>query len=60
MAAIDGTGELATVLGALAELGVDADALDPAERAGLIRTDRPLSSSAIRSCAPPSTSGRLR
>jgi DNA-binding CsgD family transcriptional regulator len=38
VAAVDGTGELPTVLRALAELGHDPDALDPAERAGLLRT----------------------
>ncbi len=36
---IDGTGDLGTVLAALDELGTGADGLDPAERAGLIRTD---------------------
>jgi DNA-binding NarL/FixJ family response regulator len=36
--AIDGTGDLTTVLAALAELGIGADGLDPAERAELIRT----------------------
>ena len=38
VAAIDGTGELPTVLRALAELGHDPDVLDPAERAALLRT----------------------
>jgi DNA-binding CsgD family transcriptional regulator len=37
VSAIDGTGELASVLRACAALGLDPDALDPAERAGLIR-----------------------
>jgi hypothetical protein len=37
--AIDGTGQLAVVLGALGELGLDGDALGPAEQAALIRTD---------------------
>ena len=39
VAAIDGTGHLPVVLGALGELGLDGDALGPAERAALIRTD---------------------
>ncbi|MGO9753888.1 MAG: ATP-binding protein [Solirubrobacteraceae bacterium] len=39
VAAIDGTGHLAVVLGALGELRLDGDALGPAERAALIRTD---------------------
>ena len=39
VAAIDGTGQLAVVLGALGELGLDSDALGPAEQASLIRTD---------------------
>ncbi len=57
--AVDGTGELATVLTALAELAVDADGLDPAERAGLIQTDEtrvrfrhPLVRAAVYEAAP--------
>ena len=38
VSAIDGTGELASALQACAELGLDPDALDPAESAGLVRT----------------------
>jgi DNA-binding CsgD family transcriptional regulator len=37
VAATDTTGELAAVLRAMAGLGLSADALDPAERAGLVR-----------------------
>ena len=37
VAAADTTGELVSVLRAMAGLGLSADALDPAERAGLIR-----------------------
>lgn len=40
VAAVDGTGEVATILRGLKELGADDDALDPAERSGQIRTDR--------------------
>ncbi|MBV9804782.1 MAG: AAA family ATPase [Solirubrobacterales bacterium] len=39
VAAIDGTGELATILGVLADLGVGVDSFDPAERAALIRSE---------------------
>ncbi len=39
VAAIDGTGQLAVVLGALGELGLDSNALGPAEQAALLRTD---------------------
>jgi DNA-binding CsgD family transcriptional regulator len=59
VAAVDGTGELATILRALEELGAGDDALDPAERSGLIRTDRtriefrhPLVRAAAFDCAP--------
>lgn len=38
VAASDDTGELAVVLGALQQLGLQPDVLDPAERAGLIST----------------------
>jgi DNA-binding CsgD family transcriptional regulator len=41
VASAEGTGELATVLRALDELGLDPDALDQAERAGLVRTGPP-------------------
>jgi DNA-binding CsgD family transcriptional regulator len=39
IAAIDGTGDLATVVSAAAELGVTAEALDPAEATGVVRAD---------------------
>ena len=38
IAAVDNTGDAATILRAIAELQLSADALDPAESAGLIRT----------------------
>jgi len=59
VAAADDTGELATVLGAAAQLGADAEALDAAERAGLaqVRETRlelrhPLVRSAVYQGAP--------
>ncbi len=61
VAAADDTGELATVVRAAAQLGVTADALDGAERAGLafVRGARlefrhPLVRSAVYQAAPPS------
>jgi DNA-binding CsgD family transcriptional regulator len=39
IAAVDGTGEVATVVSAAAELGVTAEALEPAEATGVVRTD---------------------
>jgi DNA-binding CsgD family transcriptional regulator len=39
VAAADDTGDVATVVGAAAELGVRAEALDPAEASGVVRTD---------------------
>jgi DNA-binding CsgD family transcriptional regulator len=39
IAAADDTGEVATVVSAAAELGVTAEALDPAETSGVVRTD---------------------
>jgi DNA-binding CsgD family transcriptional regulator len=38
IAAADDTGDVATVVGAAAELGVAAEALDPAEEVGVVRT----------------------
>ena len=59
IAATDNTGDIATVLRAAAALELEADALDPAERAGLIRTDsgavrfrHPLVRSALYEAAP--------
>jgi DNA-binding CsgD family transcriptional regulator len=40
IAAADDTGDVATVVGAAAELGVTAEALEPAEASGVLRTDR--------------------
>jgi DNA-binding CsgD family transcriptional regulator len=39
VAAADDTGDVATVVSAAAELGVQAEALDPAEASGVVRTD---------------------
>jgi DNA-binding CsgD family transcriptional regulator len=39
IAAVDGTGDVAAVVSAAAELGVTAEALDPAEASGVLRTD---------------------
>jgi DNA-binding CsgD family transcriptional regulator len=39
VAAADDTGDVSTVMSAAAELGVTAEALDPAEAAGVVRTD---------------------
>ena len=39
IAAADGTGDVATVVSAAAELGVTAEALEPAEASGVVRTD---------------------
>jgi DNA-binding CsgD family transcriptional regulator len=39
IAAVDGTGEVATVVSAAAELGVTAEALERAEASGIVRTD---------------------
>jgi DNA-binding CsgD family transcriptional regulator len=39
IAAADGTGDLATAVSAAAELGVPAEALEPAEASGVVRTD---------------------
>jgi DNA-binding CsgD family transcriptional regulator len=39
VAAADGTGDVATVVSAGAELGVTAEALEPAEASGVVRTD---------------------
>ena len=39
IAAADDTGDVATVVSAAAELGVAAEALDPAEATGVVRTD---------------------
>jgi DNA-binding CsgD family transcriptional regulator len=59
LAAADDTGDLGTVLQAASELGVDDDALDPAEAAGLLRVDsgglefrHPLVRSAVYQGAP--------
>jgi DNA-binding CsgD family transcriptional regulator len=38
IAAVDGTGEVATVVSAAAELGVTAETLEPAEASGIVRT----------------------
>ena len=39
LCAAEGSGDAAMILRAAAELGLTADALDPAERSGLIRVD---------------------
>jgi DNA-binding CsgD family transcriptional regulator len=39
VAAVEGTGDVATVLSAAAEFGVTAEALEPAEASGVVRTD---------------------
>jgi DNA-binding CsgD family transcriptional regulator len=39
IAAVDGTGDVATVVSAAAELGVTAEALEPAEASGVVGTD---------------------
>jgi hypothetical protein len=39
IAAVDGTGDVATVVSAAAELGLTAEALEPAEASGVVRTD---------------------
>jgi DNA-binding CsgD family transcriptional regulator len=39
IAAVDGTGEVATIVSAAAELGVTAEALEPAEASGVVRAD---------------------
>jgi DNA-binding CsgD family transcriptional regulator len=39
IAAVDGTGDAATLVSAAAELGVSAEALDPAEASGVVRAD---------------------
>jgi DNA-binding CsgD family transcriptional regulator len=41
IAAVDGTGDVATVVSTAAELGVTAEALEPAEATGVVRTDGP-------------------
>ena len=56
IAAAEEAGELAVTLRAAAELGLPPDALDPAEEAGLVRTDGAAVSFAIRSYGRSSTS----